>query len=51
VIFVGFGTLLLISVFGLIVIGIAAPDLFHVIVQRLKDISEAIFHVVALRAI
>ncbi len=42
VIFVGFGTLCLMTVIGLVVIGIAAPDLFHVIVQRLKELSDAV---------
>lgn len=28
---------------GFVVIGIVAPDLFHVIVQRLRELSEAIF--------
>jgi hypothetical protein len=33
----------LITVIGLVVIGIVAPDLFKTILERLKDIANAIF--------
>jgi hypothetical protein len=40
---IGFGVLLLATVLGLIAIGIMSPDLFNQIIQRLKDIGDAIF--------
>jgi hypothetical protein len=47
VIFIGFGTMCLVTVIGLVVIGIVAPDLFRTIIQRLKEISDAIFPSIA----
>jgi len=40
---IGSGVLLLLTVLGLIAIGILNPDLFDQIVQRLKDIGDALF--------
>lgn len=40
---VGFGVLLLLSVVVLIAIGIAQPDLFDMIIEKLQRIAEAIY--------
>lgn len=40
---IGFGVLLLVTVLVLIMIGIVNSDLFNQIIQRLKDIGDAIF--------
>jgi hypothetical protein len=40
---IGFGVLLLLTVLGLIAIGILNPDLFDLIIQRIKDIIDALF--------
>ncbi|MEM2112037.1 MAG: hypothetical protein QXX08_09210 [Candidatus Bathyarchaeia archaeon] len=43
VIHIGFGVMLLMCIILLVIIGIVAPDLFRTILERLKEISDAIF--------
>ena len=40
---IGFGVLLLLSVVVLLAIGVAEPDLFDMIIEKLQRIAEAIY--------